>query len=43
MLFGWAKRDVAEALDTLAREGVIRTEIEVAGQPGAWAALAELG
>jgi hypothetical protein len=43
MLFGWAKRDVADALSALARDGVIRTEIEIAGQPGAWAALAELG
>jgi hypothetical protein len=43
MLFGWAKRDVAEALGALARAGIIRTEIEVLGQPGAWAAVAELG
>ena len=43
MLFGWAKRDVADALGALARDGIIRTEIEVSGQPGAWAALAELG
>jgi hypothetical protein len=43
MLFGWAKRDVADALGTLARDGIIRTEIEISGQPGLWAALAELG
>jgi len=43
MLFGWAKRDVAEALGALARDGIIRTEIEISGQPGLWATLAELG
>jgi hypothetical protein len=43
MLFGWAKRDVADVLATLARDDMIRTEIEIAGQPGAWAALVELG
>ena len=42
MLFGWAKRDVAEALGALARAGVARLGIMVSGQPGEWVALAEL-
>jgi hypothetical protein len=41
-LFGWAKRDVADALAMLARDGVARLGITVAGQAGEWMALAEL-
>jgi hypothetical protein len=41
-LFGWAKRDVTDALGVLAQDGVLDTEIEVSEQPGAWVALAEL-
>jgi DNA glycosylase AlkZ-like len=41
-LFGWSKRDVADALGALARDEIVNVGIEVTGHPGPWAALAEL-
>jgi hypothetical protein len=43
VLFGWPKREVNAALQALAQAGVARLDVAVADQPGAWAALAELG
>ena len=42
-LFGWSPREVDAALRALAQAGVGRLAVTVAGQPGEWAALAELG
>jgi hypothetical protein len=42
-LFGWVKRDAADALGALARDGIVSTDIEVPGHPGPLAALTGLG
>lgn len=42
LLFGWPAREIAAALDALAQAGVVRLGVNVAGQEGEWAALAEL-
>jgi hypothetical protein len=41
-LFGWPRREAAEALAALARGGIVRLDAAVADRPGEWAALAEL-
>jgi hypothetical protein len=41
-LFSWTPAATEQTLDALARAGVIRQGLSVAGQPGVWAALAEL-
>jgi hypothetical protein len=43
LLFGWPAREIAAALDALARDGIAQPGVTVAEQPGEWAALAELG
>lgn len=43
LLFGWPRGEITAAVDALAAEGLLSTTVEVAGQPGAWIALTELG
>ncbi len=41
-LFGWPRRDVAEALQALIRAGIVCGDVSVAGTADTWVALAEL-
>jgi hypothetical protein len=41
LLFGWAKPEVAAAVESLARSGAVRTDVTLGDRPGQWIALAE--
>lgn len=42
-LFGWKPAEVEKALDDLTKAKFLKADLELAGQPGKWLALSELG
>jgi hypothetical protein len=42
LLFGWPRREIDTALDSLAQAGIATRGVSIEGQPGEWIALTEL-